>query len=133
MDKKIIFMTLLYIVLLVMMFIYIGMLIFQGDKEDKSVSYSFFGFAILISILCVMSVIKCESKSELVKFAMGISTVLMFALLVASIILSKPNSDKTLQLTTYANMALIFVINLYASVMLIGKPVIQPVFETAVQ
>ena len=132
MDKKIIFMTLLYIVLLIMMFVYIGIIIYQGQRDDKMLSYTYFGFAVLVSIICIISVIKAESKSEIVKFAMGISSVLMFALLLAGLLISKPNSDKPMQIITYSNMALVFIINAYAAVMLIGKPTIQPVFDTSI-
>lgn len=132
MDKKIIFMTLLYIVLLIMMFVYVSLIIYQGEREEKMLSYTYFGFAIIVSIVCIISIIKAESKSEIVKYAMGISSILMFILLIASILISKPNSEKSLQIITYVNMALIFVINSYASVMLIGKPVIQPVFDTSI-
>lgn len=132
MDKKIIFMTLLYIVLLIMMFVYVGIIIYQGQRDDKMLSYTYFGFAVLVSIICIISVIKAESKSEIVKFAMGISSVLMFALLLAGLLISKPNSDKPMQIITYSNMALVFIINAYAAVMLIGKPTIQPVFDTSI-
>jgi uncharacterized membrane protein YcgQ (UPF0703/DUF1980 family) len=114
-----------------MMFVYIGIIIYQGERQDKMLSYTYFGFAFLVSILCVISLIKAESKSEIVKYAMGISSILMFALLLAGIVISKPNSDKVLQIITYSNMALVFIINAYAAIMLIGKPVIQPVFDTS--
>jgi hypothetical protein len=38
-DKKVVFMTILYIVLLVMMFLYSAIIIYQGEKDDKSISY----------------------------------------------------------------------------------------------
>ncbi len=131
-DKKVIFMTILYIVLLVMMFIYSAIIIYQGEREDKSMSFSFFGFAILISLLCIVSIVKAESKSSLVKVSMGLSTLLLFAFLISSIVLSKPDSDKKLQYITYINMGIMFIVNLYATVMLIGKPVVQPIFDTSV-
>ncbi len=131
-DKKVIFMTILYIVLLVMMFIYSAIIIYQGEREDKSMSFSFFGFAILISLLCIISIVKAESKSSLVKVSMGLSTLLLFAFLISSIVLSKPDSDKKLQYITYINMGIMFIVNLYATVMLIGKPVVQPIFDTSV-
>ncbi len=130
-DKKVVFMTILYIVLLVMMFLYSAIIIYQGEKDDKSISYSFFGFSIIISLICVICIVKSESKSGLVKVSMGIATVLLFAFLVSSIILSKPNSDKIIQYITYANMGVLFIVNLYATVMLIGKPVVQPIFDTS--
>ena len=133
MDKKIIFMTLLYIVLLIMMFLYIGIIIYQGQREEKMLSYTYFGFAIIVSIVCIIAVVKTESKSEIVKYSMGLGSILMFGLLVAGILISKPNSEIPIQVITYCNMTLIFIINAYAAMMLIGKPIIQPIFDTTIQ
>ena len=129
MDKKILFLTLLYILLLLMMFIYIALLLAQGTGTNKVSSWSFFGFAVIISSLCIVAVIKNESKSPLVKVGMGVATIIMFISLILSLVFAQPNSDKLNQIITYTNMSVVFLINMYAAFMLLGKPVIQPIFD----
>lgn len=130
-DKKGIFMVILYVVLLIMMYIFSGILILNGEAQNKSLYYSFFGFSILISILCVMSLIKSDSKSKMIRYGMGISTILMFTLLIISVILSKPKSDKTLEIVGYVNIGLVLLANLYATAMVIS-PAQQQQFEALV-
>jgi hypothetical protein len=131
MDKKTIFMTILYIVILVMMFIHIGILIYRGKSPDKNIAYAFFGFSILISLLCILSLIKSDSKSKLIKLGMGVSTFLMFGFLIASVVLSKPDSEYYFQMLTYSNMILLFIVNVYATIMVIGTPAIEPTFDNS--
>lgn len=130
MDKKSIFMVVLYVVILIMMFIFAGMLIYRGEAENKNLYYAFYSFSILISLLCILSLIKSDSKSKMVKFGMGLSTLLMFSLLLISIILSKPKADKSFEIISYINIALVFIINTYATAMVISPPSVQPIFET---
>jgi hypothetical protein len=129
MDKKVIFMTIIYVILLIMMYIYSAMMIYDGTSTDKNLSYAFFGFSIIISIMCVISIIKSDSKSPLVKISMGISTFLMFILLISSLVIAKPKSEKYLQIIAYSNISVLFLVNIYATIMLIGKPVIQALFD----
>ena len=130
MDKNSIFMIILYIVILIMMFTYTGMLIYRGEAENKNLYYAFFGFSILISLLCVLSLAKSDSKSKMIKYGMGISTIIMFALILLGVILSKPKTEKYFEIITYINIALVFIINLYATMMVIKPPAVQPVFDT---
>lgn len=129
MDKKATFMIILYVVILIMMFTYAGMLIYKGDTQNKNLYYAFFGFSILISLLCILSLVKSDSKSKMIRYGMGISTILMFSLLIVSVVLSKPKADKTFEIITYVNIALAFIINMYATAMVISPPSVQPIFE----
>jgi hypothetical protein len=130
MDKKAIFMVILYTVLLIMMYTFAGILIYKGDAMNKSLYYAFYGFSILISLLCILSLVKSDSKSKFIRFGMGISTIIMFALLLVSVILSKAKVDKSFEIISYVNMALVFLANIYATALVISPPPVQPIFDT---
>jgi hypothetical protein len=122
MDKKTIFMTILYVVLLATMFAYIGIIINLGTAQDKVLSWAFYGFSIIVSIVCVFSIIRNEGKN-IVRIGMGGSTLIMFTLIMASIILSKPDNAPDCartHVTTYAHVFLMFLINGIATFFLIG-------------
>jgi hypothetical protein len=121
-DKKTIFMTIIYVVLLVTMFAYIGIIIKLGTASDKVLAWAFYGFSIIVSIVCVFSIIRNEGKN-IVRIGMGGSTLIMFILIAASIILSKPDITTNCannHLTTYAYIVLMFIINGIATFFLIG-------------
>ena len=130
MDKKATFMIILYIVILIMMFTYTGMLIYKGETVNKNLCYAFYGFSIIISLLCILSLVKSDSKSKMIKYGMGISTIMMFTLLIISVVLSKPKAERTFEIISYVNIALVFLLNIYATVMVVSPPAVQPVFDT---
>ena len=130
MDKKGIFMVILYTVLLIFMYTFAGMLIYKGEASNKSLYYAFYGFSILISLLCILSLVKSDSKSKFIRYGMGISTLIMFGLLIVSVILSKPKVEKSFEIISYVSIALVFIANIYATTMVISPPSIQPIFET---
>jgi membrane protease YdiL (CAAX protease family) len=130
MDNKTIFMVVLYVVLLIMMFTYAGILIQKGEADNKNLYYAFFGFSIVISFLCILALTKSDSKSKMVKYGMGISTLLMFGLLIVAVILSKPQADKTFEIISYINIALVFIANMYAAAVVISPPTSQPIYES---
>lgn len=122
MDKKTIFMTIIYVVLLATMFAYIGIIIKLGTANDKVLAWAFYGFSIIVSIVCIFSIIRNDGKN-IVRIGMGGSTLIMFTLIAASIILSKPDSNPECarnNLTTYAHIFLMFLINGIATFFLIG-------------
>lgn len=135
MDKKTIFMTIIYVVLLATMFGYIGIIIKLGTAYDKVLAWAFYGFSIIVSIVCIFSIIRNEGKN-IVRIGMGGSTLIMFTLIVASIILSKPditNECARNHLTTYIHIILMFIINGIATFFLIGTDDLLPIFQSTSQ
>jgi hypothetical protein len=133
MDKKTIFMTIIYVVLLVTMFAYIGIIIKLGTAQDKVLAWAFYGFSIIVSIVCIFSIIRNEGRN-IVRIGMGGSTLIMFTLIVASIVLSKPDTTTDCarsRLTTYAHIVLMFLINGIATFFLIGSD--NPLSQTTSQ
>ena len=107
-----IFMAIMYIVQLVMMFILLGLSISTGTGTDtnKQLAWAFYGFAIVTSMVCVASVIRSGHK-RLVYWGMSVATVIMFALIGASIAISKPEQNFKMSIITYTSIATVFILN----------------------
>lgn len=120
--KKSIFIVVLYVILLIMMYTYSGLLINNGDGENKSLYYSFFGFSIITSIVCIVEIGKNDSSSEWIKPSMGLATLFMFSFLLFSVIVSKPNSEKSFEILTYINIGLVFIVNISSILFLLNRP-----------
>jgi hypothetical protein len=109
MNYRDIFLTLVYVILLIIMFSYIALILSSG-VGDMKLSWAFYGFAMVTSIICVLSVLR-SGRKNLVYWGMSSATVIMTILLVASIILSKPTESAKIQVIAYVMLILIVAIN----------------------
>ena len=92
MNYRDIFLTLTYIILLIIMFSFIAIIISSGDGDSIKLSWAFFGFSIITSVICVTSILR-SGRKKLVYWGMSSATILMTIMLITSIILAKPKAS----------------------------------------
>jgi hypothetical protein len=109
MNYRDIFLTLVYVILLIIMFSFIALIISSGEG-DMQLSWAFYGFAIITSVICILSILR-SGRKRLVYWGMTAATIIMTILLVSAIILSKPTESFKTQAIAYAMILLIVCIN----------------------
>ena len=111
MNYRDIFLTLVYVILLIIMFSFIGIIISSGDGGDNmKLSWAFYGFAMITSIVCILSILR-SGRKRLVFWGMSTATILMTILLITSIILSKPTESVKNHIMAYITLLLVVIIN----------------------
>jgi len=109
MNYRDIFLTLVYVILLIIMFSFIAIILSSG-VGDMKLSWAFYGFAMITSIICILSIFR-SGRKRLVYWGMSAATILMTALLITSIILSKPTESAKMQIIAYITLLLVIIIN----------------------
>ena len=109
MNYRDIFLTIVYVILLIIMFSFIALIISSGEG-DKKLSWAFYGFAMITSVICILSILR-SGRKRLVYWGMSVATILMTIFLITSIILSKPTESTKVQVVAYVMLLLIVAIN----------------------
>ena len=109
MNYRDIFLTLVYVILLIIMFSFIALILSSGEGEMK-LSWAFYGFAIVTSVICILSILR-SGRKKLVYWGMSSATIIMTILLVTSLILAKPTESVKIQIIAYMMLVLIVAIN----------------------
>jgi hypothetical protein len=112
-HNKSLFIIILYLLLLVFMFILVGMTLGTGT-EQKQLTWAFYGFSIVTSIVSVFAIMKSYKSKTLGTWGMGLSSVIMFGLLLTSLIISKPSQSKDYLILSFITVSLVFLANLSA-------------------
>ena len=85
MNYRDIFLTLVYVILLIIMFSFIAIILSSGNGgENMKLSWAFYGFAMITSIICVLSILR-SGRKRLIYWGMSTATILMTILLIISI------------------------------------------------
>jgi len=91
------------------MFSFIAIILSSG-VGDMKLSWAFYGFAMITSIICILSILR-SGRKRLVYWGMSVATILMTILLVTSIILSKPTESSKMQIIAYITLLFVVIIN----------------------
>ena len=144
-DKQTVFMLTIYIILIIIMYAFVGISIQSGDEPDKRLCWAFFGFSITFALICIITLNKFTGNAKH-KVRMGISALLLTGLLLGGLILSKPSVDTNFKAITYATCVMVFFLNMMATFYLIhstmnvipfnlskpskqSKPIVSPVYS----
>lgn len=112
-HNKALFIIILYLLLLVFMFLLVGMTLGTGTEQTQ-LTWAFYGFSIVTSIVSIFAVMKSYKSKTLGTWGMGISSVLIFGLLIAALTISKPKQSIDYLILTYIAISIVFLANLSA-------------------
>ncbi len=119
-DKKVIFMYILYVTLLIIMFTMVGLVVDTGSG-DKKYAYTFMVISLALSLVCLFTIYKkSDKKSQTSRYVTVLSTLLMLGLLIGSLLISKPSIPQKVQVGTYVTITLVVLLNFWATWHFIG-------------
>jgi hypothetical protein len=121
-TKQTVFMLIIYIVLLIIMFSFVGISIQSGEADGmtKKLAWVLYGCSLVSAIVCVVSLRKFDGKFKH-KRNMFIAALSLFATITAALVISKPTENINFKAITYADIVIVLIVNLIATFYLIDS------------